>query len=332
MLGPMSVVLLLAVGGDKDALRLPPTSAEARAVAFLTAEVPRWFPQNHCYSCHNNGDAARALYHAAHAGYRVPAESLADTTRWLERPEAWDHNGGEGPFSDKRLARIIFTTTLETAVSTGWVRDRSVLVRAAERLIRDQGADGSWSLDGDDPGSPATYGRPLATFSARQSLWAADPVRFRMAIARADDWLGRQEIRTVNDASVCLLSLASLTGNRPDAARGRHARSLDVLRRGQSDDGGWGPEIKSPPEPYDTALALLALARSEVSREVRTMVTRGRRFLVEQQQEDGGWIETTRPAGNVSYAQRISTAGWVTLALLATREFSTSGRRGDLER
>ena len=324
----MSVILLLAVGGgDDDTSRLPPTSPEARAVAFLSAEVPRWSPQNHCYSCHNNGDAARALYRAAHAGYQVPAGSLADTTRWLKRPEDWDHNGGEGPFSDKRLARIIFTTTLETALATDWVRDRSVLVRAAERLVRDQGADGSWPLQGDDPGSPATYGRPLATFSARQALWAADPVRFQTAIARADGWLARQEIRTVNDASVCLLSLASLAERRPAAGGRRAARSLDILRRGQSEDGGWGTEIKSPPEPYDTALALLALVRGEVSGEGRAMVTRGRRFLVAQQQEDGGWIETTRPAGNVSYAQRISTAGWVTLALLATREYSTSGGR-----
>src|SRR3982750_1650529 len=32
------------------------------ALHFLSTEVPRWEQQNHCYSCHNNGDAARALY------------------------------------------------------------------------------------------------------------------------------------------------------------------------------------------------------------------------------------------------------------------------------
>ncbi len=46
--------------------------AEARAVAFLSREVPRWSRENHCYSCHNNGDAARALYQASRAGIRVP--------------------------------------------------------------------------------------------------------------------------------------------------------------------------------------------------------------------------------------------------------------------
>ena len=56
------------------------------------------------------------------------------------------------------------------------------------------------------------------------------------------------------------------------------------------------------------------------------MIVRGRAFLLTQQQPDGSWIETTRPPGNVSYAQRISTTGWATLALLATRE--PSGRGG----
>ena len=51
----------------------PPAIAEAKAVAFLSAEVPRWSRENHCYSCHNNGDAARALYEASRAGIRVPA-------------------------------------------------------------------------------------------------------------------------------------------------------------------------------------------------------------------------------------------------------------------
>ena len=58
------------------------------------------------------------------------------------------------------------------------------------------------------------------------------------------------------------------------------------------------------------------------------MIARGKGFLIAQQQEDGSWIETTRPPGNVSYAQRISTTGWATLALLATRESSAgAGRR-----
>ena len=45
-------------------------------------------------------------------------------------------------------------------------------------------------------------------------------------------------------------------------------------------------------------------------------IARGRQFLIDRQLPDGSWPETTRPSGQESYAQRISTAGWATLALL----------------
>jgi Squalene-hopene cyclase C-terminal domain len=306
-----AAILLLAAGpADRS-------SPEAKAVAFLCREVPRWSRQNHCYSCHNNGDAAIALYQAAPAGFGVASEVLADTTRWLKQPGNWEHNGGEGPFSDKRLAQVVFSGAVSTAVSTGAIKDRSFLLEAARRLAADQAVDGSWPLEGEESvGSPATYGQPLATLVARQTLFAADRERYRAAIDRADRWLLRREIQNIDDAAVVLLALHQVPAgeNHP-----RRKLALDLLRRGQTDDGGWGPRLATPPEPFDTALALLALSRCGDSEEVKTMVRRGRAFLVAQQREDGSWIETTRPAGNVSYAQRISTAGWATQALLATR-------------
>ena len=50
------------------------------------------------------------------------------------------------------------------------------------------------------------------------------------------------------------------------------------------------------------------------------MIRRGRGFLIQEQNPDGSWPETTRPPGAESYAQRISTTGWATLALLAHPE------------
>jgi hypothetical protein len=292
---------------------------EARAVEFLVRAVPRWPRENHCFSCHNNGDAARALYEASHAGLRVPEEALAGTTAWLARPSGWDKNGGDGPFSDKRLARVAFTSALAAATRTGSNRDRAALRDAALRLARDQADDGSWMLEGEEsPGSPAAYGRALATFLARESLATTDPARFRAVTARADDWLLRRELRTVADASVGLMAIAA-AGSPASAARRREA--IDLLSRAQADDGGWGPYVTSPPEPFDTALALLGLARcGDSSDPVRRMIARGRAFLIAGQREDGSWAETTRPPGGTSYAQRISTTGWATLALLATRE------------
>jgi len=314
-------------GSPKTPARPTP---ERKAIAFLSVEVPRWSREKRCFSCHNNGDAARALLHASQAGEDVSGEALSDTVAWLQKPAGWDHNGGEGPHNDRRLARIAFSAALATAVSTGRVRDKSGLVQAAEALVRDQDADGSWRLEGEDAtGAPATYGRSLATLLARQSLAAADSVRFKPAIERADAWLQKQSVQNVTAASVSLLALAA-AGSAP--AGEAQKRSLEVLSRAQADDGGWGPDRFSRPEPFDTALALLALATCERTASVRTMIARGRSFLIAEQHDDGSWTETTRPAGNVSYAERISTTGWAAMALLATTDpkpktGSTDGER-----
>jgi Squalene-hopene cyclase C-terminal domain len=312
----ISVVLFFIgrLAGDQVAPARP--TSEAKAVAFLSREVPRWSRRNHCFSCHNNGDAARALLQAAQAGYGVPADALDETIAWLEKPGEWEHNGGKGPYSDKRLARVAFTAALATAVFTGRVQNRSALVEAAGRLAIDQAADGSLPIEGDDAASaPATYGRPLATLLSRQSLAAADPVRFRASIDRADIWLQKLKVQTVTDASVSLLAFAA--AKRPVPAD-RQNRSLDLIARAQAQDGGWGPDSFSPPEPFDTALALLALSKCASTAPVQLLIARGRKFLIAEQQGDGSWTETTRPPGNVSYAERISTTGWATMALLAT--------------
>ena len=67
---------------------------------------------------------------------------------------------------------------------------------------------------------------------------------------------------------------------------------------------------------FDTAVVVLALGCVPETEEVRGMRARGRKYLVATQEEDGGWPATTRPAGAESYAQRVATSGWATLALL----------------
>ena len=212
-------------------------------VAYLAREVPRWSAENRCFSCHNNGDGARALFMASGGSGKVPEEALAETVRWLAKPEGWDRNGGDGPSSDKRLARVQFAAALAEAVAVGRVADRSSLLVAAGRLAEDQAEDGSWRLDEEESlGSPATYGVPLATFTALEVLRAADPerTRFRDAIERADRWLrvaspgarstrpracwpsGRARSRSrPRDADAC--SISSARGGRTRGAGGRIA-------------------------------------------------------------------------------------------------------------
>jgi hypothetical protein len=306
----LSIVAALGAGPPAEA------TPEGRALAYLSHEVPRWSSENGCFSCHNNGDAARALYTAARLGRAVPPRALADTTRWLARPERWDHNGGDGPATDKGLARIQFAAALAEALDTGQLKDRQPLTRAAELVAQGQETDGSWTVGAPgSTGAPVTYGTCLATAAARRTLHRADPQRFRPALARADRWLRGARVATVLDAAGVLLGLEG--GDDPDA-RAQRRHCLELIRKGQGEDGGWGPYVTSPSEPFDTAVVLLALVPLKDQSDCQPLLRRGRAYLLAVQRPDGSWPETTRPAGAESYAERLSTAGWATLALLAT--------------
>lgn len=286
-----------------------PQSSEERAIAYLAREVPRWAAANKCYSCHNNGDAARALYLSTRLKHDVPTGALADTSKWLTQPDRWDSNGGKGPFSDKKLARIQFAATLRVALDAGAIRDRARLQRAAELLVEVQDQNGSWSIENGDIGSPATHGTTLATVIARRTLEEADARKFADPIKNADHWLRGRETKSVIEAGA-LLHWAK--------DKDIHPEWFDLLRKGQSRNGGWGPYVNSPPEPFDTSVVLLGLVRHRTRPGVAELIEPGRTYLIDTQKEDGSWPETTRPAGAESYAQRLSTTGWALQALLKT--------------
>jgi len=130
------------------------------------------------------------------------------------------------------------------------------------------------------------------------------------------------EIRTPMNAILGFGEL--LESDARDDKQRRYASS--IVRSGQASNGGWGPYATAPPQVFDTALAVLALSALNVEpriarstyrpEELLEAIAKGKAFIESQQQADGSWPETTRPAGQDSYAQRISTTGWALLALL----------------
>ena len=112
----MSVAALVAI--DHQTSPTDSRAAEARAVAYLTTEVPRWRQEHSCYSCHNNGDATRALIAAASRGHDV-GNAMDDTLAWLATPARWDSNAMRSGSENLPLARIQFASALATMVSAG---------------------------------------------------------------------------------------------------------------------------------------------------------------------------------------------------------------------
>ena len=325
------LALLLTLAFSSSAAEPKQPKPEQRAVAYLSKEVPAWSRENHCFSCHNNGDAARALFAAKRLSFSIQNGVLDDTAAWLARPLAWDSNRGEPGFSDKKLARIQFAAALGDALDTGLIGDKQALIEAAEMLVPDQAEDGSWQVDaGNSLGSPATYGPALATRMARRTLLHAQRLagndRFRRPLSRAAEWLLSSPVKSVIGAAALILAHSDsevLAGSKP-AVHEKLRAAFETIAAAQTSDGGWGPYKNSPPEPFDTALALLSLAEfrgmqdGANKRRIGDLIARGRAFLIKTQLPAGGWPETTRPPGMTSYAQHISTSGWATLALLRT--------------
>jgi hypothetical protein len=169
--------------------------------------------------------------------------------------------------------------------------------------------DGAWQVDGETSiGSPVTYGGALATTLAKRVLELAGD-DFRERANRAGTWLREAPLVSVVDAAAVLMGVRDSQ---------KQQDCLQFIRRAQASDGGWGPVPHAPPEPFDTAVVLLALNTLERAPDITALIDRGRAWLLRTQLPHGGWQETTRPAGGQSYAQHISTAGWATLALVET--------------
>ena len=297
--------------------------AIARGVGYLTIEVPKWKAEHPCYSCHNNGDATRALLVASAKGHDI-GTSLDDTLAFLKQPAKWDQNKAPDGFDDKQLARVQFASALAVAERHGKAASTD-LAQAAKLLVADQKADGSWTLDQSKSiASPATYGTIIATWSARTTLITSGMQPDHFTIVATDRWVRGLTPENVIDAAATVLALELASDVMADNLR---RTCLQIIRQGQSPDGGWGPYVTAKPQVFDTAMVVQALSLLDVEprlarstyrpEELKEAIAKGKGYLVKQQRAEGSWPETTRPADQESYAQRISTTGWALLALLS---------------
>ncbi len=238
-----------------------------RAVVYLSEHVAVWPKENGCFSCHNNADGYRALTQAKSQGYQVPEMALRETRAWLANPAQWDQAAKNKMASDLKLARLQFA-----------------LAGQHTNILREESDSGLWRIStGDLPGSPITWGTPLATALAYQ--------------------------QTKNPRALAYLKSLDPTHTVDLAAQTMILGQPEKLLARQNPDGSWGPRPKSPGEVFDTAIAILALAG-------KTDLTKAREYLEREQLSTGAWPETTRPSGGTSYAHHISTTAWATLALL----------------
>lgn len=257
-------------------LAMPARAGLREAIVYLEDEVPRWKSENRCWSCHNNGDGARALFELKAAGHTVKAEALADSLENLRSPAGWEK---------KTLAIVQYSAALGAARRAGLLGD---VLGARALLAGAQDPGGRWKVDEErGEGAAATYGPELGTALA---LTVAEPE----SAAKGKQWLAtRQPASIVTAAGILLGGVAN-------------PKAVQLLLDRQVADGSWNHEA------FDTAVAMLALRKAGAG---EAAIARGRAYLLATQLSGGGWTGTTRPAGGTSYAQHISTTAWAVLAL-----------------
>lgn len=283
------------------------------ALDFLEEQVSSWPKENGCFSCHNNSDAAQALFRAKQFGWGVEAGSMASTVDWLSNPERWDKQQGDPNVGDQQLADIQFASALVRAVDAGLLPGDKWSPSVARLLVDHQTPDGNWVIEKQDSlGSPAAPGNALATLKAWIYLNHAPIEDTKESVRKASGFLRNMSMENVSQTAAKLMFIRE-SGVQ---AGGDAVLGLEYLMRSQTTLGGWGPYPHRPPEVFDTALALLAMLPHARDERIAMIMNRGLSFLIAEQLPDGSWRETTRPSGEESHAQWISTSAWATLALL----------------
>lgn len=296
-----------------------PEKAIDKAIAYLAAETPKWRVEHRCASCHHQGSAARALLATRAKGLLKDDKPLENSLQWLALPEKWPKNHGDPNASDQALAEIQFGASLFAAEKQFAERFRDSLPRLARQLAKRQHKDGRFDLESSDGlPTPITLGPILLTAAARdilspRTLEASGEMKatFEQEAKRANDWLLAYKPRNTFEASSLLIAL-----KQGDAEKSARTEARKIALESAHSAGGFGPYANAPAEVFDTALAIIALGRDEEVKNHRAQIDRAKKQLIQWQQEDGSWEETTRPRGGVSYAHRISTTAWALEALL----------------
>jgi len=286
----LAAAAVLGMGAPADTPPKQPDAAELRSAAarglnLLHKVGAEWKQQ--CISCHNQIIPAMAARVAREHGVPVD-EAIA---RKAARPY--------GYFSDLDMA-VQATFMIDPTLSDGYglvgawasgVKPSLATAVYARRIANLQREDGSWTIfDGRPPSSSSLF---TATAIGARALDLYLPDRMAEAkrehLARARRWLAANKPGTVEERAFQLLGL-KWTG----ASWQQRAAAAQALLALQREDGGWAQIPSFKADPYATGQAIYALREAGGVPRGHEAVTRGVRWLMTNQREDGSWLTPTR--------------------------------------
>ena len=302
-----------------DAQAQDPQAAINKAVDYLAQASLTWPIENRCFSCHNNGDTVRVLAQVEPTELRTHKDDWQATFQWLVQPHLWETSKTDEAPQNPVLAPIQFGSALVALRQANLLSPPSQTIDETVRLIV-QGPDpaGFWPVEpAGHLGSPGTFGNSLATTIAVRILASLAPNRAAESIERAQQWTMQRQSRANVDLAAGILLFAT---DKTVSIQHQVNTWTQELIDNQTSQGGWGPYPNRFPEIFDTAIALRALCEAPVEITPFSVLDRGQRFLLNEQEDAGGWPETTRPSGGTSYAQHIATSAWALDAVAAIQQ------------
>lgn len=287
-----------------------------------------------CISCHQEGLGRMTTGEALARGWKVD-EALRKTQEAringaLGAMEPLHDMALKDPQAMKQvpLIEINEVNTVDGWVLAGMAANRDPGNRGTEAMTmvfaRQQLKNGSWTFS--LPRVPMQSSNFTFTALAIRALSTYGPKARAAEIAerkgRARDWLVKTPAQTGDDKSFRLLGLKWA-----GASRAQVAGAASDLAGGQQPDGGWGQVPGMASDAYATGQALYALRVGAGMSASDPIYTRGLRYLLRTQDEDGTWFVNKRaipannyfdagfPHGESQYASFNGTC-WATLAML----------------
>jgi squalene-hopene/tetraprenyl-beta-curcumene cyclase len=302
VLGTLIQLAVPAGNATQAADAVPPREirkAVERGTAYLEAEGVAWMKKQRCASCHHVPMMVWALNEARQRKYPVNEKALGEVTSWALAERNHAQVFPDLPV-DKTRTETDYLGPRVMALAVGASTDRDEAAETARHrllahAVGQQAKDGSWHAN--------SGGRPPVHASREvQTSWVVLALSPRPARADAEDswathrklaadWLARNPPADSHQA----VAMRLLVHERLGKPAGDAEPLLASLLRLQNEDGGWSQTPRMTSDAFATGLSLYVLSGQRGER-VDAAIGRAQAFLVNNQQPDGSWSMTSRPA------------------------------------
>lgn len=302
-----------------SAERAKARDAVARALPLIQRSGQMWLDRSSCTSCHHQSLGFLALQVSKDNGFPIDEAALASQVaesnkrRFKYTGPMYELAGAINGVSGHGY-QVLGLAALRTPPN-------DFTDAAGFYLTAMQSQKGHWPSGSHRP--PIEDSAFTLTATSIRALtvypWGDQS---KATIRRARNWLISAEPRTAEERAMKLFGLVWSGASSDQISKARKA----ILSQ-QGPNGGWSQVRGLPADSYATGQALIALKASGDFSANSEAFTRGARFLISSQQEDGSWrVPTRRVVSGLPYFetgfphgidQFISMAGtnWATMAL-----------------